>query len=988
MHAVAPSPLPVTTPKPTVKPEAAPLLPPILSGPAVLLWAWVLPIAILGLLNLEAYWLVEGNMEAKQRSSAWIFGGINLLNLLTGLALYRFARRQAQSGKTIFLRTNWGGVPALAVQIVYLTCAMLMCSDLLPWNVQSWIYPGQRFISNQFSFAMLPLFLGVLQLASDPSGVKAGKAIAGGVALALGAPMLLYAVSNLGRSTGNLFGFVIVFMLVVAGVLLMAGLMRIMMTELRQAQRNGPWLERGAIAAFALALPVLGLLLNSAAKFPHDFQAWEVYALTYANAAILMLASFTHARWPRLSLGLLSATFPFSLYFFLVFLPFVPLAAPAMILLGAGFLLLTPTILLTLHLHLLYKAQRQLVGLGARTQAIALGVGCGLILPGFFVARAVSDREALHAALDYLHAPTIPEGDIVYRGNLTHLRGALANHRSYKTGTQLPLLSGFYSWVVFDNLVLSDDKLERLERIFLGETSDTPKTLYGRNGRPQRQVGRRGLRPIPQTVEVANMAVHVTSAGAGDTTVTMALTLRNTGSAPAEYFKALPLPAGVFVSGFRLHINGQPVPGRITDKKTAVWMYTTIRDRERRDPGLLIYTAPGELELRVFPVDPTTPSIVEIDFLVPTEQVQEALREPGRDPATIASRLGGLVATQRLDAANGTVIAGLGRRGLPEIERVPYLHLIVDRSSTNAFTGDFAEAVKALRQRYPDAKLGRVSLANHNIVSLVSPLTPLDELAGRMKTLQESMAPSGGLALDLALAHGLRQHVDLELDAKTPARGEVPPQPIFVVLGSMAVPRTLELTLASAWSDVVPALEVHGLGQDGTFTTYRAATTTRTPLLRVGDSRRPALWNRAVRFAPAAADERLEYWSPKEAAWFPVASITTRAATGAWARAVSLHLLADEAARSPGDSQLDRRGLLAASRDTGVLIPSTSYIVVENSAQWKLLDLSERKKLGQSEALDLVETPAPTWVWLAAGFVLWLGARRWRQRRATAAWSG
>ena len=99
---------------------------------------------------------------------------------------------------------------------------------------------------------------------------------------------------------------------------------------------------------------------------------------------------------------------------------------------------------------------------------------------------------------------------------------------------------------------------------------------------------------------------------------TMAITLHNTGAAPAEFAQILPLPAGVYVSGFRLHIEGRPVSGRITEKKTALWVYTMIRDSGRRDPGLLFYNAPDELELRVFPVVAAKPSVVEIDFILPS----------------------------------------------------------------------------------------------------------------------------------------------------------------------------------------------------------------------------------------------------------------------------------------------------------------------------------------------------------------------------------
>ncbi|MGC1482024.1 MAG: PEP-CTERM sorting domain-containing protein, partial [Chthoniobacterales bacterium] len=52
--------------------------------------------------------------------------------------------------------------------------------------------------------------------------------------------------------------------------------------------------------------------------------------------------------------------------------------------------------------------------------------------------------------------------------------------------------------------------------------------------------------------------------------------------------------------------------------------------------------------------------------------------------------------------------------------------------------------------------------------------------------------------------------------------------------------------------------------------------------------------------------------------------------------------------------------LLTLARETGTLVPSTAYIVVENSAQWKMLELTEKKTTSGHEALTLSGEPAAT----------------------------
>src|SRR6185436_19838433 len=88
--------------------------------------------------------------------------------------------------------------------------------------------------------------------------------------------------------------------------------------------------------------------------------------------------------------------------------------------------------------------------------------------PAFFVGRAAADRTSLNAALTHVYTPAITNGDIVYPRSITDLRRALRSHRDYKNGIYYPLLSDFYSWYVFNHLVLPDDKLAHLEQTFLG----------------------------------------------------------------------------------------------------------------------------------------------------------------------------------------------------------------------------------------------------------------------------------------------------------------------------------------------------------------------------------------------------------------------------------------------------------------------------------------------------------------------------------------
>jgi hypothetical protein len=951
------------------KTSEASLLPGVLLGPASFLWLWVLPLAVLGALNLHGYWLIGSEMNEAQRHSAHWLGAAGLANLCAGLAVFCLAklRRPGASAPEV-THPTWG-LPGLLVQIAYLWLAMF----------------------NQFTFCMLPAFHGILRLVAGRITLPLSRTVLISGAAAVGGPIFLYAVGQLFIAAGAphdyaWVGYFFATLVIVAGLLMFFGVLRVLLVVLRNVQTWHPTGERWAVVILALVLPLAGLTLNITIPFPVDFQATEVYLLTFANALVVLLAVWTGEAQPRLSWHLLWATFPFSLYFFIVFLPFTPLSVLAVIAMGAGMLVLTPILLFALHLHLLAKAWRQVADRASRRRLLLGGAMAVLLLPAFFTLRAVADKASLNAALDHVYEPTVPAGDIAFDGNLVNLRRALNSHRSYKEGIYYPLLSDYYAWLVFDNLVLPDDKLDALETVFFaprlaGDSIDAMRKGKGTTGRGQvsdRKRVRRGA-PVPKTVELANTNVRVAGAEARGSVVTLSLELRNAGTIAAEYETLLTLPAGVFIQGFRLQVGDTLVPGRIFERKTALWVYSMIRDLENRDPGVLYYRTPTEVELRVFPVLAGKPVTVEMDFLVPASVAASDLTAGSGTPAQVLQHIGRQL--QPLVARPGSgerVVAGLGNLTLPVPEQETYLHLIVDRSAEHGFRGDFPALWPVLRAKFPHAKQVRVALANFEVTAVHHELTDIERPpALTAAELDRIMPLSGGLALDLALAHGLRTHRDRELDLESPAQ-PLPPRPVFVILSRAAVERPLDLPITRAWVDLVPALELNELGADGSFRAHRRDHAPAGGVLRMGSSVRPVVADRMVRFAPGDAADEIQSWELGRWVGLHVSPSTPDAG---WIRAAELQLMQQDRDRNPGGSGITNRSLVEASRKSGVLLAATSYIVVENQAQWKMLESGERQKLGQNQALEFVETPAPPALLAILGFVSWLCVRRWWQKR-------
>lgn len=963
-------------------PEASGLLPPLFTGPSSFLWFWALPVCVLLALNLHAYHLIEGILDPAGQRAAALLGAILLGGLLLSLGLFFRARRRERRLGTGATRQAWWALPALGVHVAYLWAAVECSSSLLSRNgANAWIYPETRYFLHQFTFAMVPLFHALLRLACAGAPVAGGRAIAKNLAAAVGAPLLVYLGAQLVfalRQAHRVDGVVVATLVVAGGVVMFACLVRAMLLVLRAAARGGGTAERIAIVVAALVLPLGGLALNTSIPFPVDLQAKEVYLLTVLNGVLLLAGSFLLPRRPLVALPILALTFPFALYFFTLFLPYLPLAILAVIAFGAGFLILAPTLLFALHLHLLWRAARLASASGLRPVRIAALIAAGVaFIPAAFVARALADRSALNAALDYAYTPAISNRAPAFSGDRRHVVHALAAQRDYKEGRYYPIISEAYAGLVFDGLVLPDAKLEHLEMLFAGKVGGAASRKSA--GFFQSNARRHSMpraTPPPRRVEVSALDLVVRPLTEATSSTTLALTLSNPDPAGAEYIRRLPLPPGVLVRGFRLHVGGVPMPGRIVEKKTALWVYTMIRDTERRDPGLLFFNRPDELELRVYPVAHDTPSRVEIDFLVPASAASLP-SSPGdfaRDPGAALAALAPPDARLVRPASDAVLATGLETARLPAARRPAYLHLLVDRTEANAFHGDLATAIQSLRLRFPSAESARISLVNLDVVPLVPELVPLDTVARiPAPEIDDALPPGGGLNLDAALAHAIRHHQRADLDAPRDGR-RLPPRPVFIVLGARArLPAVPDLPLARAWADLLPGLELHALGADGSFDTCSPAPAD-TPLLRLGAALRPLVTGRIPRFPSATTNAPLEYWDALSAAWRPVAGISDHAepADAPWPAGLALQLRQQDRARAPGDASADGLAdLLAEARRTGILTADASYIVVENSAQWRALEAAEARKLGQHEALDHLEAPAPgAWLVFAAFITL------------------
>ncbi|HEV7405641.1 MAG TPA: MSEP-CTERM sorting domain-containing protein, partial [Chthoniobacteraceae bacterium] len=762
------------------KPPRRPLLPEWLSRRSLLLWIGTLPQVILLLINLRMYRLITGELTDAQRTVVFRLFALELALLLGITALALFPLRRPKS-------LGWlSAGPIFLTAAAYLWAAMVNLDHLIPASVGAWMLPPEMQIYYQFILVMPVVFYTGVWMACRPMKLSPWQEFGLITLIVVGLPSVFWAAVWTLNSL-NVYprwsGWFAVACFIAGSVLVLAAVAR-GCVALFGAIRRGPPLGEGILMFLVgIAGPLGGLWLNHTIPFPSDFQAWPVYAMAALNGCVLLLPrrlGRTRAVWLARC-----ALFPFTLYFFLVFLPFLPLSLLAMVALGAGFLILVPTALFLMHgWQVLEGYQFESVRLGRRGAAVAAAAAMAL-LPAFFIGEAVWDRTVLRGALDYVYSPDLRQ-QTHFHGNRAAVRRSLVHLRDFKAGVQMPFLSDFYTWAVFDNLVLPDDKMEALHRAFFG--SDLPEVTEGGismfGGRPSRRgVAReltRGSDAPPVNVLLDKFTANTVRDGTCERT-TFQLELQGIAPGQNEYTAEIHIPDGVFVSGFWLKIGEERVPGRLFEKKAALWVYRQISRVQRRDPGILVYRDAHTIDLRVFPITDLERRYLELEVLYPAG-LHPALKigdrtwqGEGSGPATAF--------TLTNEGTSALALSPEAIAQLPRAARTPYLHFIIDRSVNAALPDDqIAAAIRAAALKFPQVRDGTATWGNYEFTDV----TPVPVTLAQLDYfVAKPPARRGGFLPERAIEHALLAYHD-RLALAGPDHEWLKRYPVFIILGSKA----------------------------------------------------------------------------------------------------------------------------------------------------------------------------------------------------------
>lgn len=897
----------------------------------------VLPLTCLILLLLKDYAVVWAQMTATNNSCFFGIIGMALLSIAVGTVLALIERKKHVRQKFCWI--------ILLTEVVCLIVSCSVMEEAQP-DVEQFILPDTRWFCYLFTFYMPGLVYALMAITEH---IRSWKAMLISFVMALVIPYVLYLsfiiIVNLGHllddyaPTGHWFENIevmgIIGLIIVIALAFYFAVCKLLITTSRLCVglRYFRPVAAGLVGVF---LPLSGLSLNTVIPFPCDLQGWPVYLLTILNGALLFCGVMKWRPLNYILVFLKGVSYWFALYFFLLFLPWLPLFVPAIIACGAGVLILTPTLLFVFENYIYARDFATLKEQMGRRRLISLFAAGLLVTPAIFCLNAWHDRVQLDQVVKYYyHSPrTIPMAEQFAEFNPKHIGKVMKRLNNFRNGVETPYIDELYNKIVFSGLVLSQSQVNQICYDLNGDLS-TSASIFGRryHSFPMLSLDRPAEVLPDNRPQITDRKIELLPDGSG---ARLKLVLGGTNAFSQEYVGKIRIPEGVHVTGMTLKINDEVVPGRIFERKSAFWIYQKITEA-KRDPSLMYYSSSHELTLRVFPVTMAEPREVTVDLAYPQGDTCEIVLD-GKTMVLPEST----VATGWRYLSPETL-----RQSGENPGRKPELVFVIDRSTSQEI---IKKHVSRILDEFPEAETFR----------LVSGIVAAGEMttAHRREDQEEAWKEfaeiyhpgKGGFS-----PHNVIKGAMLQYDVlNRPDSGKFP---IFAVVVAKTIVTGLNLRHFERFAPEYPWLVVDRSNIDSKSVIIGLETLERVfekpsprDVRRLADGRIVAVENGAVirDGQPAGKYDELQTL---------------------WKRSLKL---IDE----PETEEKVLAGLIADSRNTGALLPQNSMIVLETEAQWKTLENTEQKKLSRSSAFDIEETRAPEpsfWMLLAIGLFFLLG---------------
>ncbi len=581
-------------------------------------WLFVintLPLVVLFFLFLGQFNIIKTLLE-ENSIQLWKSFGLSLGIL--GLLNFIYAVFLTLKKKNVSV---WFGLLALLFYISYIYLYGYHVGKIIPSSIPQWMISGNIFLYVG-TFLMPTLAYSLFVLVSHFTPENKENNVWANFLIAIGIPVAGYVFTQTilplwQRVEGEFYAHAFVVVVITATLVFLFFLTRgIFILATKKAQVWQKYQLAWKIP-IAIVLPLIGLAINNGYLLNNfrpsdvvifgDFNNIWFYILAVVNGIMVCLPNIEHKLYRLIVFIGRSITFAYTLYFFLVFLPFLPLSIIAILAVGTGFLLLAPLLLFVIHISELSKDFTYLKAELSKKLIIGISFLSCLVIPTFITITYLKDKSVLHETLSYLYSPDYSKQYSIDKVSLQKTLNVIKSHKDHRDsrgiilGNGIPYLSSYFNWLVMDNLTLSDSKINTVEKIFFGNNTFELQPENIRN----------------DNVQISSISTNSTydkSQNAWKSWVDLEITNKSENTQFSEYATTINLPEGCWISDYYLYVGDVKEPGILAEKKSAMWVFSQIRN-ENRDPGILYYLTGNKVAFRVFPFTKNEVRKTGIEFL-------------------------------------------------------------------------------------------------------------------------------------------------------------------------------------------------------------------------------------------------------------------------------------------------------------------------------------------------------------------------------------
>ncbi|WP_432667363.1 MSEP-CTERM sorting domain-containing protein [Wukongibacter baidiensis] len=883
--------------------------------PQLIIGAITLPHIITCIVFFKIFSIIQSELSVESignwRNLAVFFIGAGIVFTLYSIILWR----KKKDVHPILALTM------LVVYSIFLYIFVMGYDMFIPLNIQRWRLAGFRPGMTMLGLLMPTILYAMIVLAHWITEKYGRENISKDTLFIIGIPGIWYLVANLDVEMGGI-GPIVFMASTVAFVFFFIRVLYVGINKKPDALRK-------FLAPLVLIGSLCGLALNkNIGNIFGDFSHWSFYVLSIITS-LLILVPPLEDRKKRLTLFILkSVTFVFSTYFFIIFAPLLPLSLAGLLFVGLGALMLVPLALMYLHVRSLWWDFNYLKNFH-KTRNLVFAFLIGIVmLPSIFLVMIQDDKADLDKVLKFTYQRSFEDREDIdidlsrVRRSLTnikYMKGISRTRTSFADfNRDIPYISSFYNQYVLDGLSISNEKINRLEKIFFGESdvslvgeSDTVKSVF--------------ISDVKTKTEYDTQTKRYRS--------WIDLELKNNNYRQREYSTVFRLPEGSYISNYYLYVGNVKKYGLIADKRAANWIYRQIRNI-RKDPGLLDYIGDNKVSFKVFPFEGNQRRRTGIEI---THRSPIKLTIDGKEIKLGKSNSMDLEEDEQINLNQDTAYVTKEMKDtLPKIKRKAKYYFVIDYSKGNEkYIADYTDRIKDY------IKKNKIEDSTKEIIALnyQEKRSPLDD---EWQKKFQSLKVQGGLFLDYTIKRILYENY---VDNKE----EYP----VIILATNDFHNAVISKDIKDWKFVLPeGLYCYQLDRRGQLVKYSLKTeAVREPGKILSgftyDSVLKLNLNKRIYYLEDSGEDSIVLLN------HDFTLLENNLGDSKWHDGVLLKAAYNSSLLHPEKYFINSLSMVKNSIVTEVMSPLTSYIVLENEAQEKAMFEKQRKILSTKKALDI-----------------------------------